>query len=123
MNIGGSANVECFQANSLEQVQECKQLAEAISNTTQKTFQELGLQTDVTNTTSTTISGLSTGTYNYTVTNLDGCTSSASASIGIISQPATPSAPSASTTIQPTCLALGTVVVSAPLGTNYEYSN
>ena len=75
------------------------------------------------NTTSTTISGLSTGTYNYTVTNLDGCTSSASASIGIISQPATPSAPSASTTIQPTCLALGTVVVSAPLGTNYEYSN
>lgn len=52
MTIGGSANVECFQANSLEQVQECKQLSEAISATTQKTFQELGLKTDTTNTTS-----------------------------------------------------------------------
>jgi hypothetical protein len=51
MDIGGNAKVECFQANSLEQVQECKQLSEAISNTTQKTFQELGMKTDVTNTT------------------------------------------------------------------------
>ena len=53
MDIGGNAKVECFQANSLEQVQECKQLAEAISNTTQKTFQELGMKTDVANTTAT----------------------------------------------------------------------
>lgn len=73
-------------------------------------------------TATTTISGLTTGTYNYTVTNSDGCTSSASANIGIISQPITPNAPTASTTIQPTCLAMGTIAVSAPLGTNYEYS-
>lgn len=52
MDIGGNAKVECFQANSLEQVQECKQLAEAISATTQKTFQELGMTTDVASTTS-----------------------------------------------------------------------
>lgn len=73
-------------------------------------------------TTTTTISGLTSGNYTYTVTNSDGCSSSASANIGIASQPITPSAPTASTTVQPTCLALGTVAVSAPLGTNYEYS-
>ena len=69
MDIGGNAKVECFQANSLEQVQECKQLSEAVSNTTQKTFQELGMKTDVTNTTdsatestvSTTSENVSTG--------------------------------------------------------------
>ncbi len=53
MDIGGNAKVECFQANSLEQVQECKQLSEAVSSTTQKTFQELGLKTEVDNSTST----------------------------------------------------------------------
>jgi gliding motility-associated-like protein len=74
------------------------------------------------NTTSTTISGLSTANYNYTVTNSDGCISSASANVGINAQPVTPSTPTALTTVQPTCLALGTVVVSAPLGTDYEYS-
>lgn len=52
MDIGSNANVECIQVNSLEQVQECKQLSEAISNTTQKTFQELGMKTDVINKTS-----------------------------------------------------------------------
>lgn len=52
LDIGGNAKVKCVQANSLEQVQECKQLSEAISNTTQKTFQELGLKTDVANVTS-----------------------------------------------------------------------
>ena len=74
------------------------------------------------NTTSTTISGLSTGNYTYTVTNSDGCTSTASANVGINAQPVTPVAPTASTTVQPTCLALGTIVVSAPLDPNYEYS-
>ena len=53
MDIGGDAKVQCFQANSLEQVQECKQLSEAISATTQKTFQELGLTVEVENTSST----------------------------------------------------------------------
>ena len=75
------------------------------------------------NSASSTISGLSTGNYTYTVTNSDGCTSSASANVGINAQPVTPSAPLATATIQPTCLALGTIVVSAPLNPNYEYSN
>jgi gliding motility-associated-like protein len=74
------------------------------------------------NTTSTTISGIPTGNYTYTVTNADGCSSPASANVSIYDQPVTPSLPTASTTVQPTCLALGTVVVSAPLGTDYEYS-
>ena len=75
------------------------------------------------NTTSTTISGLTAANYTYTVTNSDGCTSLASANVGINAQPITPNAPTASITVQPTCLVLGTIVVSAPLGTNYEYSN
>ena len=74
------------------------------------------------NSISTTISGLPTGNYIYTVTNADGCSSLDSNNVGINAQPVTPSAPTASTTVQPTCLALGTVVVSAPLGTDYEYS-
>ena len=43
MNIGGSAKVECIQTASIEQVQNCKQLSDAIQKTTQKTFQELGM--------------------------------------------------------------------------------
>ena len=75
------------------------------------------------NSTSTTITGLTQANYTFTVTNSDGCTSSASANVGINAQPGTPSAPSAIVTIQPTCLALGTIVVSAPLNPNYEYSS
>lgn len=57
MNIGGNANVECVQTASVEQVQNCKQLSSAVAKTTQATFQELGLKTDVTNkTTDSTIS-------------------------------------------------------------------
>lgn len=74
------------------------------------------------NTSSTTISGLTPANYTYTVTNSDGCSSSASANVGINAQPLTPIAPLATATIQPTCLALGTIVVSAPLNPNYEYS-
>lgn len=43
VDIGGNANIECIQTASVEQVQECKQLSDAISKTTQATFQELGL--------------------------------------------------------------------------------
>ncbi|CAN1560602.1 Gliding motility-associated, C-terminal domain [Flavobacteriaceae bacterium] len=75
------------------------------------------------NSTSTTITGLTQANYTYTVTNSDGCTSSASANVGINAQPVTPSAPLATATIQPTCLALGTIVVSGPLNPNYEYSS
>ncbi|MES2138124.1 MAG: endonuclease [Bacteroidota bacterium] len=74
-------------------------------------------------TTSTTISGLTiSATYNYTVTNASGCSSVASSNIVINAQPTAPGAPTASTTIQPTCaLATGTIVVTAPTG-GYEYN-
>jgi gliding motility-associated-like protein len=52
---------------------------------------------------SITISGLSSGTYNYTVTNSVGCISSLSQDIVIISQPLTPSAPSIGSIVHPTC--------------------
>ncbi len=70
------------------------------------------------NTSSTTISGLVAGTYNYTVSNAAGCTSSASVNIVINSQPITPNAPITGTTTQPTCaVATGSVELSGlPLG-------
>lgn|SRR3990167_985922 len=43
MDIGGGANVECIQTATIEQVQNCKQLSDAVSKTTHDTFQELGL--------------------------------------------------------------------------------
>ena len=63
--------------------------------------------------TSKTISGLSTGTYNYTVTSAAGCTSAASANVVINAQPVTPSAPIAGAVTQPTCaISTGSVVLS-----------
>jgi hypothetical protein len=44
MNIEGGASVECNQSNSLESVQECKQLSEAINSTISETAQELGFK-------------------------------------------------------------------------------
>ncbi len=43
MNIGANAKIECVQTASVEQVQQCKQLSNAIQETTQQTFQELGM--------------------------------------------------------------------------------
>lgn len=43
IDVGGNANIECIQTATLEQVQNCKQLSQSISKTTQETFQELGL--------------------------------------------------------------------------------
>ncbi|MCX6235921.1 MAG: HYR domain-containing protein, partial [Bacteroidetes bacterium] len=65
-------------------------------------------------TTSTTISGLTAGTtYNFTVTNAAGCTSSASVNVVIDAQPETPSAPTIGTITQPTCaVATGSVVLN-----------
>src|SRR4029077_11728664 len=61
----------------------------------------------------TTISGLATGTYNFTVTNAAGCTSPASAHVVINAQPATPTAPVVGVITQPTCaVATGSVVLS-----------
>ncbi|MDP3393497.1 MAG: gliding motility-associated C-terminal domain-containing protein, partial [Sediminibacterium sp.] len=68
--------------------------------------------------TSTTINNLVAGTYNYTVTNADGCTSLASANVLINTQPPTPTAPIVGAITQPTCtVATGSVQLSGlPLG-------
>ncbi|MBF7093675.1 hypothetical protein IUY40_19310, partial [Flavobacterium sp. ALJ2] len=65
------------------------------------------------------ITGLTTGTYNFTVTNAIGCTSLASANVVINAQPATPEKPTANVPTQPTCAeATGSVTLSGlPLGT------
>ena len=42
--VGGNANVTCNQSNTLEQVQECKQMAEAANKTLQETAQKLGFK-------------------------------------------------------------------------------
>jgi gliding motility-associated-like protein len=52
--------------------------------------------------TTSTLSGLPAGTYNYTVTTADGCLSVASANVVIPVQPATPAAPVVGTITQPT---------------------
>jgi len=51
--------------------------------------------------TTASVSGLPAGTYNFTVTNSDGCTSAASQNVIINTQPLTPSAPLPGTIIQP----------------------
>jgi hypothetical protein len=49
--IGGSATIGCVQTNSLEQVQECKQLAEAANKTLIETANQLGIKVVAENTT------------------------------------------------------------------------
>src|SRR5690606_40363368 len=53
--------------------------------------------------TTTTLSGLSSGTYNDAVTNSDGRVSSATANVVINTAPVTPSAPVVGTITQPDC--------------------
>ncbi len=70
-----------------------------------------------------TFSGLTAATtYSFTTTNADGCTSIASANVVINSQPPTPIAPTASATLQPTCLVpLGTIAVNSSIvGLNFS---
>ncbi|MEI6822594.1 MAG: T9SS type A sorting domain-containing protein [Bacteroidota bacterium] len=63
--------------------------------------------------TSTTLTGLASGTYNYTVTNASLCTSTATTNITIIAQPSVPTAPIVGTITQPTCIeATGSVVLT-----------
>jgi len=63
--------------------------------------------------TSTTVSGLIPGTYNFTVTNANGCTSASSANVVINVQPPTPEAPVPGTITQPTCaVSNGSVVLN-----------
>ncbi len=62
---------------------------------------------------STTISGLTSGSYTYTVSNADGCTSVISNPIVINAQPITPDAPTVGTITQPTCsVPTGSVVLN-----------
>ncbi|MFO7851405.1 MAG: gliding motility-associated C-terminal domain-containing protein [Bacteroidota bacterium] len=62
--------------------------------------------------TSTTVSSLEPGTYYFTVTNSNGCTSAASSDVKIDSQPPTPAAPVVGTITAPTCdVATGSVVL------------
>ncbi|MFO7671796.1 MAG: hypothetical protein R6W31_19210, partial [Bacteroidales bacterium] len=63
--------------------------------------------------TSRTISGLTTGTYTWTVTNADGCTSDASDQVVINVGPVIPAAPTVGTITQPTCsVSTGSVPLS-----------
>ena len=63
--------------------------------------------------TSTTISGLTANTYNFTVTSEDGCVSSLSDDVVIEAPPAVPAAPEVGAVTQPTCdLATGSVVLN-----------
>ena len=62
---------------------------------------------------STTISGLASGTYSFTVTNTTGCTSAASANVVITSPSSAPTAPVIGTITQPTCtLSTGSVILN-----------
>ena len=54
IEVGGNARIECIQSASVEQVQNCKQLNDAVSKTTTATFQELGLTVSSENTTGST---------------------------------------------------------------------
>lgn len=71
----------------------------------------------------TTFAGLAPGMYNITVRDTaTGCVSSATP-ITILPVAGAPVAPTASTTVQPTCAApTGTIVITAPLGATLEYS-
>ena len=61
----------------------------------------------------TTVSGLTAGTYYFTVTNSDGCTSPASPNVVINPPPVVPGPPTVGTITQPTCLvSTGSVVLS-----------
>ena len=62
-------------------------------------------------------------TYTFTVVDANGCQSANSATVVINALPATPAAPIATVSVQPTCvLQTGTIDVSNPLGSNYTYS-
>ena len=72
--------------------------------------------------TSTTISGLSTGSYSFSVTDASGCVSPNSADVVINLQPTNPPAPTVALT-QPTCsTATGIITVTAPTGAGMSYS-
>jgi gliding motility-associated-like protein len=70
--------------------------------------------------TSSTVSALNPGTYNFTVTSSQGCVSALSANVIIAPQPETPAAPVVGVITQPTCIVTsGSVTLSGlpPTGT------
>ncbi|OFY82870.1 MAG: hypothetical protein A3F72_01930 [Bacteroidetes bacterium RIFCSPLOWO2_12_FULL_35_15] len=69
-----------------------------------------------------TFAGLNPGVYNVTaMDNTTGCISSITP-LTVNPIPANPAAPTASVTVQPTCINTGTIVVTAPTGGTIEYS-
>lgn len=66
--VGGSADVNCTQSNTLEQVQECKQMNEAVNSVLAKTAQELGFKIETVNTTASKIESKSSAESENTST-------------------------------------------------------
>ena len=91
IKVGGNVDVSCNQSNSLEQVSECKQMASAISATTQKTMQELGIKTDTASETtakvessvSATSENVSTGPIGAVMGGISGILDSAAGLLGM----------------------------------------
>ena len=75
---------------------------------------------DGTNYVNTTTFSVVAGTYNVTVKNVAGCISPAFVQV-INAAPSAPATPSVTPT-QPTCIAQGSLVITAPLGTGLTYS-
>ncbi|NRT17189.1 4-diphosphocytidyl-2C-methyl-D-erythritol kinase, partial [Flavobacterium sp. 28A] len=74
------------------------------------------------NTSDYTITGLSAGKYNFTVTNSLGCSSNESVEVVINSQPTAPAAPIAKISVQPKCGAITGTVLITSAGTGFEYN-
>ena len=71
---------------------------------------------------SPTFTGVTSGTYAVTVRNSAGCTSPATV-VTVNPALAAPAAPTVSVTSQPSCtLATGTITITAPTGTGFNYS-
>jgi hypothetical protein len=59
---GGNITADCIQTNTLEQVQECKALADVINTVSQKVIQETGIAVAVSNETKQSVSAASSST-------------------------------------------------------------
>jgi uncharacterized repeat protein (TIGR01451 family) len=67
-----------------------------------------------------TMTGLTTGTYNFTATNSSNCISVASANVVINTQPETPSTPIIGTIVNPSCSNLGSITLSGLPAGNWK---
>ena len=81
------------------------------------------ITTSTGNSPTTTVSGLASGTYTFTVTNSAGCTSGVSGNVEIETAPTTSTPPTVGTITQPTCaLGTGSVVLSGLPSGNWTLS-